>query len=1147
MAAADRATKQFKAVLDDVEKRNLPPIPAESWPAGIESGTTWGVPDMPVSRRPIPDVREIPYEDGQLLRRMIKHVDLISPQPTLEKIVRGLSTGSGSGKRSLTPREAVAFHHAAITYRAEIARTRLQEFRNHRAKNPDDPHALADKADEPYLELAYLNAVRYAPPTHADRHLADALTHEQLTSLDNWLIRIDRGLLGPSPAAQHVLSALYRNPVTSTITMKKAATLRTGLFIDYHEKHPGTDWAGPLTLDSEVRDVRGHRPGVGGVKVGMRVSLGRLLDDLRKGRARPLVKGEMDHLRESGIIPERFDVPDDGDIWTSDLYLRVARQFRVGTFNGPIPLPYRGISIKDGNGKTHFLDLGRRINEANQTGLRISREVYDGLVGLGIDLKPSVLRVGPGRAKKFNPASTLQVIRRYKSEHLKGEGWVHPKANKDEVEIDGKRISLYHLLWRIESGDKIPAVSTVEGLRAEGVPTRWMLVPTADGGKEVVDGRGPDAGGRRGVGGPGGLSRGDGPGRGPDDMDVDVPAGVLPGRSPYFSPAQQDALAVLEAEVGGPPSARALAKPARTSVEKEFDKRMILAINKIKADPKLLMMVKNGTIPSTFQVSVEIDGRRIQVPFGNTLHRLARIKNGVPVAAPAVPRPEVESALREIGFPFAIDRATLPTSSSIRVGDQRALDAMRQLTRDDIHQWRTISKSLAVDVPRMDGVLEQLQIGRYLHTNLRVPGERNAVKISHVLFDGMRRLGFDLPDAWRNEAIPEVPGDEHLVAAAKTLTTKEKEQWNTQQEISSYKIANIVVHGRGVSYPIGKRLYYMRTSSAAHIRRIPEWLAVVLRREAGLIIPREAIIPSDEPGSDVVADVMEETTREPGRVLESRTYGPDGTDAFHGMDVDGPAPVRTADTMPGPSAPAHGLHHPGAPGSRTSASQDPPPLPPNHTADLTRAQHLRLQEFTPEHHRALHVVSPPADGDCLMNAVLHSTFTPRPAAPAAPVHLHHNGRTARTPHDIRTDLADVLTAEMHQPPTQRPHWTNGHGQFLDGLAADEARMAALTTPEEHTDLKNALLEAYWSVPANDLDSLRLQTIQNLRTPRSWDNAAGEIAPALIANIYQLEITIIMPDGLFFTLNRGQYPDRHVTLLKTGYEANHWVGTRHHAN
>ncbi|MCW2943369.1 MAG: hypothetical protein JWR24_86, partial [Actinoallomurus sp.] len=178
---------------------------------------------------------------------------------------------------------------------------------------------------------------------------------------------------------------------------------------------------------------------------------------------------------------------------------------------------------------------------------------------------------------------------------------------------------------------------------------------------------------------------------------------------------------------------------------------------------------------------------------------------------------------------------------------------------------------------------------------------------------------------------------------------------------------------------------------------------------------------------------------------------------------------------------------------------------PRQVEGLSQAQAVRLSRLT------LRAVDMPTDGNCFFHALIR-------LAPAEVAAASGSTGVPPTPAQVRAHLADALAQDLGRPEGDRRLWPTVDGQALAALIDDgEVPQEGLT------------------------DRLRRDIIEALRTPGSYDNAAGDIAPVVAGQVFGLTIEVVLPDGSLYEVGD---PDGHrivVALVPRearGYD--HWI-------
>jgi hypothetical protein len=178
---------------------------------------------------------------------------------------------------------------------------------------------------------------------------------------------------------------------------------------------------------------------------------------------------------------------------------------------------------------------------------------------------------------------------------------------------------------------------------------------------------------------------------------------------------------------------------------------------------------------------------------------------------------------------------------------------------------------------------------------------------------------------------------------------------------------------------------------------------------------------------------------------------------------------------------------------------------PRQVEGLSQAQAVRLSRLT------LRAVDMPTDGNCFFHALIR-------LAPAEVAASSGSTGVPPTPAQVRAHLADALAQDLGCPEGDRRLWPTVDGQALAALIDDgEVPQEGLT------------------------DRLRRDIIEALRTPGSYDNAAGDIAPVVAGQVFGLTIEVVLPDGSLYEVGD---PDGHrIVVARVPREArgyDHWI-------
>ncbi|GAB1340088.1 hypothetical protein ACE1SV_66780 [Streptomyces sp. E-15] len=206
------------------------------------------------------------------------------------------------------------------------------------------------------------------------------------------------------------------------------------------------------------------------------------------------------------------------------------------------------------------------------------------------------------------------------------------------------------------------------------------------------------------------------------------------------------------------------------------------------------------------------------------------------------------------------------------------------------------------------------------------------------------------------------------------------------------------------------------------------------------------------------------------------------------------------------------------------------------TAGLSSGQEEVLAQ------RGLRAVGVPADGDCLMYAVLAT-------APEVFAAFGSEGGVSSA-QEVRAVVADALTAELGQP--VRPLWDLVDVQAQHNQAEDTARQAVAEQERDGAVLdaeqREALLAQFRDAAQTELaerwdDTFRQALIARLRTSGQYDDASGDIAPVLIAHIFGLAVEVIGETAVPYQV--GPQNGRRTVLVRLSRETvgfDHWLAT-----
>jgi hypothetical protein len=164
------------------------------------------------------------------------------------------------------------------------------------------------------------------------------------------------------------------------------------------------------------------------------------------------------------------------------------------------------------------------------------------------------------------------------------------------------------------------------------------------------------------------------------------------------------------------------------------------------------------------------------------------------------------------------------------------------------------------------------------------------------------------------------------------------------------------------------------------------------------------------------------------------------------------------------------------------------------------------------------------DGDCFMNALITATGLPLTAA------------------QVRARLADALERDLRLPEARRELWPNLDQTVREGLLTDRAVAMAGRALQggELAQWRNALSRQQQGLT----DADRASVVDQMRRAGSWNNVAGDIAPGVAADVFDLnldirELTAPTQQNYRYRLDAGQRPVQLVRDSRvTGGE--HWM-------